>query len=122
MKRSLLLPNLLPTDLISDPEQLVDSVGGLLAKLGQDMGVGVHRHPDLGMAEHFHDGARGHALGKQESGASVSSRQISTAHSGTQTEYALLAMLSPGGPSSQRPAPGRIIEDTQRRAKHGRLR
>jgi hypothetical protein len=66
-------------------------------------------------------GSGEHALGV-EPGHTASSRQISTAHNGAQTEYALLAMLPPGGPSSQRPAPGRIIEDTQRRAKHGRLR
>jgi hypothetical protein len=35
------------------------------------MGIGVHRHANLRVAEHFHDGARGHALSEQERGTSV---------------------------------------------------
>ena len=35
------------------------------------MRVGVHRHADLGMAEHLHDGPGRDALGKQERGISV---------------------------------------------------
>jgi hypothetical protein len=64
-------PLLLPKPLTSRPEQLIDGVGRLLAKHRQDVGVGVHCHPNLGVPEHIHDGPRGHTLGKKERGTSV---------------------------------------------------
>ena len=71
MKWPFLLPILLPKPLMSRPEQLVDGVGRLLAKHRQDVSVGVHRHPDLCVPEHVHDGPGGYALGEQERGTSM---------------------------------------------------
>jgi len=75
MKWPFLLPILLPkpltSPLTSHPEQLVDGVGRLLAKHRQDVGVGVHRDPDLRVTEHIHDGPRRDALGEQERGTTV---------------------------------------------------
>src|SRR5262245_46869435 len=51
----LLLPKLLPEWPSSSPEQLIDRVGRLLAEPGQHVRVGVHRHADPGVTEHFHD-------------------------------------------------------------------
>jgi hypothetical protein len=55
LQRPLLLPNLLPKWPSSCPEQLIDRVGSFLAKRWQHVRVGVHRHADPGVPEHFHD-------------------------------------------------------------------
>jgi hypothetical protein len=39
-------------------EQLINGVGSLLPKLGQNVRVGIHRDADLGVTKHLHDGAR----------------------------------------------------------------
>jgi len=48
-------PLLLPMQPSSCPERLIDRVGRLLAEHWQHVRVGVHRHADPGVAEHFHD-------------------------------------------------------------------
>ena len=55
LQRPLLLPELLPKRPSSCPEHLIDRVGRLLAKPRQHMRVGVHRHANPGVPEHFHD-------------------------------------------------------------------
>jgi Fur family transcriptional regulator, ferric uptake regulator len=55
LQRPSLLPNLLPKGPSSCPKQLIDRVGRLLAKRWQHVCVGVHRHADTGVPEHFHD-------------------------------------------------------------------
>jgi hypothetical protein len=72
MKRRSLLPILLPKPVMSCSEQLIDGVGRFLTEHRQDVGVGVHRHPDLRVSEHVHGGPRGHALGEQERGTAGS--------------------------------------------------
>jgi hypothetical protein len=55
LQKPLLLPKLLPKRPSSCLEQLIDRVRGFLAKPGQHVRVGVHRHADPGVPEHFHD-------------------------------------------------------------------
>jgi hypothetical protein len=66
MKHPQLLPILLPRSDVSGPEQVVYGVGRLLAKLGQDVRVDVHRHADLGVTEILPDGPWWYAIGEQE--------------------------------------------------------
>ena len=63
----LLLPQLLP----SRSEQLVHSVCCLLPELGEHVRIRIHRHADLTVAEHLHDGPRRDALSQQERRTSV---------------------------------------------------